>query len=64
MEKFERVYVTHMFREVNSMVDWFTNEGVRQNELMIWKMGRKLLEEANNIIDQEKILGSTIDIKW
>ena len=63
MDKFERVYVTHVYREANFMADWFANDGVRRNELMIWKMGRKLLEEANNIINQEKISRSMIEIK-
>ena len=52
-----------MFREVNSATDWFANDGVRWNDLMIWQLGRKLPEKVNNIIDQEKILGSTIEIK-
>ena len=63
MDKFERVYVTHVFREVNFVADWFANEGVRWDELMIWKMGRKLHEEVKSIINQEKILGSTAEIK-
>ena len=62
LDKFEGVYVCHVFREANSVADWFANDGVRWNDLMIWKLGRKILEEANNIIDQEKILGITKEI--
>ena len=55
--------MSHVFREANFAADWFANDGVRQNDMMIWQLGRKLLEEVNNIIDQEKILGSMIEIK-
>ena len=55
LEYFECVYVTHVYREANTMEDWFSNEAVRQDKLMTWNSGRNFLKEVKSLIELEKI---------
>ena len=36
LAKFNRVHITHVFREANPVADWFTNKGVGSNQKMTW----------------------------
>ena len=62
LDKFESVHVTHVFREVNPVADWFTNEVVRLDKLLTWHLGRNLGVEAKSLIELENIQGCTVKI--
>lgn len=62
LDKFESVYVTHVFREANPMVNWFANKGVRLDKLLTWFSRRNILVEAKSLIDLEIIQGIMVEI--
>ena len=53
--KFERVYINHVYREANLVVDWFANEVVNKDTEMIWYNGENILVAAKDLINSEKI---------
>ena len=59
---FDRIYITYEYREENFMADWFANEAVRRDKVMILNLGRNILEEVKILIELEKIQGGTGDI--
>lgn len=38
LEKFKKTYISHIYREENAMVDWFTNEAIKRNSAMNWNI--------------------------
>lgn len=63
LAKFEKVHVTHAFREANPIADWFANKGVGFDKMMIWHIGKYILADAKSLIELDKIKGSTLEIK-
>jgi ribonuclease HI len=63
LKKFEKAHITHIFREANPMADWLANDGVRKERKKTWLLGRDLPCEAKSIINHDKIMGSTAEIK-
>ncbi len=59
LTKFEKVHVTHAFREANLVANWFTKKGVGADKEMIWHSKKDILMEAKSLIELEKIHEST-----
>ena len=57
--KFERVYVNHVYREVNSVADWFANEVVNKDTTMMWYNRENILVAMKDLVNLERIQGST-----
>ena len=55
LRNFDSLHVNHEYREVNSMADWFTNEVVKQDKVMILNLGGNIPEEVKSLIELEKI---------
>ena len=60
---FEKVYVSHEYREANSIVDLMANEAVKRDTSTRWTNGDKLLVEVKSMIEKERIQGRTGNIK-
>lgn len=45
------------------MADWFANEAVKKDMVMIWNTGGNILVEANSLINQERIQGGMDEIQ-
>ena len=58
LAKFNRVQVTHIFRETNLVADWFANKGVKSNQKMTWKPGKSFLVDVKSLIKLDKNQGS------
>ena len=55
--KFECIHVSHEYREANSVANWFTNEAVKKDMVMIWNTGGNILVVAKILINRERIQG-------
>ena len=44
LRKFKKTYISHMFWEAKSVVDWFANDVVNKNLEMNWKICDGLLK--------------------
>ena len=55
LRKFEKVYLSHKYRESNSVADWLANEVVKNDMARIWTIGGNILITTKGIIDQERI---------
>ena len=62
LAKFNRVHVTHIFREANPVADWFTNKGLGSNQMMTWQSRKIFLMDAKSLIELDKIQGCTENI--
>ena len=62
LTKFEKVHVTHVYREANPVADWFANTGVYAASNMTWHAGIDFSLEAKSLIDHDKIIGRTAQI--
>ena len=62
LTKFEKVHVTHVYREANPVADWFANTGVNAANNLTWHAGIDFPLEAKSLIDHDKIIGRTAQI--
>ena len=62
LTKFEKVHVTHVYREANPFADWFSNTGVDAASNMTWHAGIDFPLEAKTLIDHDKINRRTAQI--
>ena len=62
LTKFEKVHVTHVYREANPVADWFANAGVNAATNLTWLAGKDFPSEAKSLIDYDKINGRTAQI--
>lgn len=63
LSKFESVHITHMYREANSVADWFANKGVVEAKNMTWHAGENFPTDAKSLMDYDKISGTVTQIK-
>lgn len=60
---FYSIHISHKYREANSVADWFANDVVKRDMVMIWIFGENILAGVKSLIDLEKIQGGTGEIK-
>ena len=53
MGNFKRVYISHVYREANSIIDWFTNEVVIKKMAMMWNSEDNFLVAVKDILNLE-----------
>ena len=58
LAKFNRVHITHVFREANPVADWFTNKGVGADIKMTWQSGKSFPVDVTSLIELDNIQGS------
>ena len=63
LAKFNKIHVSHIFREANPVADRFANIGVGADHKMNWLLGLCLPADVKSLIDLDKIQGSTEKIK-
>ena len=63
LAKFNRIHVTHIFREANPVVDKFANIGVGTDHKLNWLPKICLPTNVKRLIDLDKIQGSMDKIK-
>lgn len=49
LKYFKEICVTHVYREGNFVVDLFTNQVIRFDDLNIWEEYSLILEDARNL---------------
>ena len=53
--KFYRVQVNHVYREANSVADWFANEVIKKEMKTMWYSGDNILVASKDLINLERI---------
>ena len=48
--KFKKTYVSHVFREANPVADWFANDAVTKNSVMMGRNGDKFPTMATELL--------------
>ena len=59
---FDSIHVSHDYKEANSVADWFANEAVKQEKVMIWNTGEDTPKNVKSLIKLKKIQGGLRDI--
>ena len=60
LNKFKNYHVSHVYREANTVADWFANEAVACNSVMTWGSNNDFPVAATELIRKEKIHGTNI----
>lgn len=58
--KFKRTFISHTYREANSVSDWFANDVVTRKLMMTWKNSDEILTAAIELLQQDKSQGTNI----
>lgn len=63
LSKFNKTYISHMYKEANLVVDYFANEVIANNVEMTWYVNNIFPIAINNLLLQDCIQGSTRKIQ-
>ena len=58
--KFKKTYVSHVFREANPVFDWFANDAITKDLLMMWRNGDEFLAAVTELLQLDQIQGTNI----
>lgn len=61
--KFDSIDVSHEYREENSMANWFSNDAIMKDMMMIWNTNGNIPVGVKSLIEIEKIQGGTGEIQ-